>query len=188
MTIGSLRSARRSGAWTPIVLAAALAVLAACSSGPFTKSVPQYPCPKVLILGDAGTLVRFKPGPGRDITDIQFEARIVNFIGGCLYKKDGVDVGLNITIAVERGAAATGSAIEFDYFVAIPDFLPKPEGKRVLNVKGEFPGSRPRLFYQDEVDLFIPLSDGATGPRKEIILGFQLSPAEVEYNRSVRRR
>ncbi len=188
MTTGSRRSARRPGAWTPIALAAALAVLAACSSNPFSKGVTQYACPKVLILGDAGALVRFKPGPGRDITDIQFEARIVNFIGGCLYKKDGVEVGLDITIGVERGAAATDSAIEFDYFVAIPEFQPQPEGKRILNVKGEFPGTRPRLFYQDKVDLFIPLSDGATGPRKEIILGFQLSPAEVDYNRSLRRR
>jgi hypothetical protein len=187
MTTGSRRSARLSDAWTPLVLAAALAVLSACGN-PFKKDIPQYACPKVLILGDAGTLVRFKPGPGRDITDIQFEARIVNFIGGCLYEKDGVDVGLNITIAVERGAAAAGSAIEFDYFVAIPEFRPKPEGKRILNVKGEFTGSRPRLFYQDKVDLFIPLSDGATGPQKEIVLGFQLTPAEVAYNRSVRRR
>lgn len=187
MKTGSRRTARLLDARMPFVLAVALVILSSCGN-PFKKDIPQYACPKVLIVGEADALVRFKPGAGRDITDIKFEARIVNFVGGCVYKKDGVAVDLNIMIAVERGAAAVGSALEFDYFVAIPEFRPKPEGKRIFNVKAEFAGSRPRLSYQDKVNLFIPLSDGATGPQKEIVLGFQLTPSELAYNRSVRRR
>ena len=169
----------------PLLLAVGL-TLGAC--GIIGKGVEQYACPKVLILGDAGTLVRFKPGPGRDITDILLEARIANFIGGCEYTKEGVEVRLRVLIAVERGAASRDSAISFEYFAAIPEFLPRPEGKRILPVRGEFPENLPRLVYQDEIDMFIPLADNATGPEKEIVLGFQLSPAELEYNRSTRRR
>ena len=52
-----------------------------------------YPCPKLYVLADAGSLVRFKPGPGRDITDILFEGNVADFTGTCEY--DGKTGGVN---------------------------------------------------------------------------------------------
>lgn len=167
--------------------AVALAALALSSCSVFKKDIVQYPCPKVFIVGEAGKLVRFKPGPGRDITDILFEANLANFVGSCLYTKEGVDIDLRVTIGVERGAASKEPAIAFEYFVAIPDLRPAATAKRILPVRGAFDGTRPRMVYQDDVKMFIPLAKGSDGPDFEIVLGFQLNPAEVEYNRSQNR-
>lgn len=176
---------RRATLLCTALLAIGLTV-SACSA--FRKEIPQYACPKVLILGDAGSLVRFKPGPGRDITDILFEARIANFVGGCEYTEDGVGITLRVQIAVERGAANRDREIALEYFAAIPAYQPRPEGKSILPVSGSFADNRSRLIYEDEVDLTIPLETGSDGPDVEIVLGFQLTPEEIAYNRSLRRR
>ena len=94
-----------------------------------------YPCPKLYVLADAGSLVRFKPGPGRDITDILFEGRVADFTGTCEYDgKKGVDIDLQVLLELRRGPASNDRAISFEYFVAIPAFRPQPEGKRELPV------------------------------------------------------
>ena len=167
------------------VLAAATLVLASCSA---LEDEARYPCPKVFILGDAGNMVRFKPGPGRDITDIVFEARIANFSGSCEYEKGGVDIELVVRIDVQRGPASPDRRIAFDYFVAIPAFRPQPDAKRVLPVQGAFEENQTRLVYQDEVKMFIPLDKPVEGVNTEVVIGFQLSEDEIEFNRALRQR
>ena len=156
------------------------------------KKDQVYRCPAVFILQDAKNLIRFNPGLGRDITDTRFEAEISNFRGQCDYDKDDnrweVEVELLVQISVERGPANLGRDIEFEYFVILPDPEGKPRGKKVFPVKGQFEEGRTRLVYQDEVRLTIPLKNPNDGVESEIILGFQLSPAELVFNRSRRRR
>ncbi|MGB0631063.1 MAG: hypothetical protein ACPGRZ_10230 [Alphaproteobacteria bacterium] len=151
-----------------------------------------YACPAVFILQDAQNLTRFKPGPGRDITDIRFEARIFNFQGQCDYDEDDnvweVDVELLVQISVERGPANRGRDIDFEYFVVLPDFEGKPGGKQIFPVKGKFEEGRTRLVYQDEVALNIPLKNPNDGGKTEIVFGFQLTPEELKFNRARQRR
>ena len=53
---------------------ARLCLLATAACGILEKD-QRYACPAVFILQDAGqNLTRFKPGPGRDITDIRFRS------------------------------------------------------------------------------------------------------------------
>lgn len=164
-------------------------LVAAC--GVFEKD-QVYACPAVFILQDAQNLTRFKPGPGRDITDIQFEAEIFNFRGACDYDEDDdlweVDVELLVQISVERGPANRGRDIDFVYFVVLPDFEGKPGGKRIFPVKGQFEEGRTRLVYQDDVELNIPLKNPNDGGRTEIVFGFQLTPDELKFNRARRQR
>ena len=53
--------------------------LAACgeSINPFSKDVIDVGCPSAIgALKEAEELTRFRDGPGRDLTDVRFEARI----------------------------------------------------------------------------------------------------------------
>lgn len=170
-----------------LVLAFVGFALSAC--GLFDKA-PSFPCPKVFVLGDAGNLVRFKPGPGRDITDIVFEARIADFTGSCEYdeKKMGVDIELLVQIELRRGPAGGDGAVSFEYFIALPDFRPSPDGKRIMPVTGKFERNLTRMMYRDEVNMFIPLADLQDGPETEIVIGFQLVPEEIEFNRLMQQR
>ena len=132
-----------------------------------------YRCPAVFILEDAKDLTRFKAGPGRDITDILFEAEIVNFTGECDYDEDEglVDIELLVQIRVERGPANRRRDIAFEYFAAIPRFQSRPEGKRVLPVKGVFEEKTTRLVYQDELTMTIPVKTPDDGAALEIVRG-----------------
>ena len=151
-----------------------------------------YACPQVFILQDAQNLTRFKPGPGRDITDIRFEAEIFDFRGGCDVDEDDniweVEVELLVQISVERGPANKNKEIAFDYFVVLPDFEGQPSGKQIFPVKGEFEEGRTRLIYQDSVELTIPLNNPNDAGRMEIVFGFQLTPEELKFNRARQQR
>lgn len=167
-------------------LVAAIGLLAA-GCGLFGKDV-VYRCPAVFILEDAKDLTRFKPGGGRDITDILFEAEIVDFKGDCDYDEGQAEIELLVAIRVERGPANRNRNIAFEYFVAIPKFQAQSEGKRILPVTGEFEENKTRLVYQDEIEMTIPVKVPTDGAALEIVLGFQLTPEELKFNRSRRQR
>lgn len=170
------------------ILAAAVIALSGCG---LLDEKKRYPCPKAFVLNDAGSLVRFKPGAGRDITDVLFEARIGDFAGTCEYdekKKKGVSLEMNVVVDLRRGPASTSPDVEFEYFVAIPSFLPKPAGKSVFPVKGRFEPDQTRLIYRDSVRMFIPLDDPNDGGSLEVVVGFQLTPEEIQFNKSMRQR
>ena len=169
----------------PVLVAALGLLVAGCSL--FKKDV-VYGCPAVFILEDAKNLTRFKPGAGRDITDILFEAEIVDFKGGCDYDDGQAEIELLVAIRVERGPANSKRDIAFEYFVAIPKFQSRPEGKRILPVKGAFGENRTRLVYQDELQMTIPVKVPTDGAALEIVLGFQLTPEELKFNRSRKQR
>lgn len=170
-----------------VAACAAALCLATAACSVFEKD-QVYACPAVFILQDAQNLTRFKPGPGRDITDIRFEAEIFDFRGGCDVDEDDdkweVEVELLVQISVERGPAAAGREIEFEYFVVLSDFQGQPGGKRIFPVKGEFEEGRTRLVYQDDVELNIPLKNPNDGGKTEIVFGFQLTPEELKFNRA----
>ena len=152
----------------------------------------RYACPAVFILQDAQNLTRFKPGPGRDITDIRFEAEIFDFRGQCNFDEDdgiwAVEVELLVQISVEKGPANRQREIELEYFVVLPAFEGKPRGKRIFTVKGQFEEGRTKLVYQDDVALNIPLKNPNDGGKIEVVFGFQLTPDELKFNRARQRR
>lgn len=164
----------------------ALGLLATACSW-FEKDI-VYKCPSVFILDDAKDLTKFKPGPGRDITDILFEAQIVNFVGDCDYDEGEAEIELSVQISVERGPANKGRQVAFDYFAAIPKFSGQAQGKSIFRVTGEFEGNRTRMLYQDDLTMTIPVKAPTDGAALEIVLGFQLTPEELKFNRSRKQR
>ena len=181
-------SALRPFCGIAVVLAASL-LLSACS---VLSEKTGYRCPAVSILQDAQKITRFKPGTGRDIIDIRFQAEIVNFTGACEYDQDGdkweAEVELLIQIAVKRGPANKDGKIHFRYFAAIPEFQSQEQGKSIFSVAGHFEGNRRRLMYQDELSMRIPVVKPMDGQGLGIVLGFQLTPNELIYNRESKRR
>ncbi|MBM3486707.1 MAG: hypothetical protein FJX67_08750 [Alphaproteobacteria bacterium] len=153
--------------------------LAACGS-----REPPRPCPEVLIPRDLGAQVKFRPGPGRDATDVEHEARIIDFQGNCTFAWSGpATVTINVSVEVRRGPAATAPVTDVVYFAAIPRYFPNEAGKRSFPLRVEFRNNNTRVVLQEEVRLNLPL-----GPREPtedyvIYLGLQLTPDEVEFNR-----
>ena len=166
----------RAGAWL-----LALTLLAGCASN--REVGPSKLCPRVDILEFANELVRFLPGLGRDVTDVVFRTRLVNFRGACEVDENEVEVELVLEFVLESGPANRSRKAAFEYFVAIPQFHPQPAGKRRFAVLVEFANNQNRALYRDEISVQIPLKKGQASSDFNIFVGFQVSEAELEYNR-----
>jgi hypothetical protein len=161
----------------PLLVMVTLAPLAACNRTP-----PA--CPRASIISDGATVTRFREGPGRDLTDVTVKGEIVDVAVDCDYDRRGVDVALQVAIAAERGPADRTRTAEFDYFVAVADAQRNILAKEVFHVSLRFPPNQQRTGTVDEIEPRIPLKDRADGVDYHIIVGFQLTPEEIEWNRS----
>lgn len=164
-------------------VAAALLPLALASCSVFgKKEIP--PCPPIYLLSDASKLTKFRPGSGRDLTDVEYEAEIVGYTGGCQYDEKGAIVDLQVSFALKRGPADTDHKADFSYFVAIPHFYPSPDAKAEFATSVTFPEGTNYVRYTDEeVVMRVPVKDKDIIQKYEIYLGFQETREELDRNR-----
>lgn len=161
-----------------------LAVLPLAACGTDAKDLP--PCPRVSVLADAAKMTRFKPGDGRDLTDVVLRAEFLSYRGSCTYdaEKKVAKLSLQVGIGIERGPAAAGRQQTLSYFVAIPAFYPDPKGRSEMPVVIDFPEKSDRVRYTDEeIEVAIPVANLKDLPKYEVFLGLQLDHAALEYNR-----
>ena len=165
----------------------ALALFSAgCSSSIFDRRPPPS-CPPIFILKDAGSLTRYKSGTSKDITDVLFQGKLIDFRGLCEYnfERTEVKIDLNLAFDLSRGPANRDRKAAFQYFVAIPRFHPAPQGRNTFSINAEFPGQASRLRINDDIQIVIPLDPKVSRGDYAIYLGFQLTRQELKDNRRV---
>ncbi len=164
-----------------------LLVLAGCTS--LLQKEPPPACPAVNVLAEAATLDRFSPGGGRDIIDKVFSARVEPAAIKCKYVDDRAALEAELTVAVtlEKGPAPMRRPLSVPYFVAILDRDRNILAKEVFEIPVTFPEGRRRNVLGDVIEQRIPLpSPDAVGDYR-IVLGFQLTRAELEARRQKQR-
>ena len=157
--------------------------VAACDSV-FDRRPPP-PCPPIFVLKDAESFIRYKPGNSRDIIDVQFRGKIIDFRALCEYnrKRTKVEIGLNLAFELSRGPANRDRKVAFQYFVAIPQFHPAPQGRNIFSIRSEFAEREQWARTNDEIELVIPLDPKVSRDKYAIYLGFQLTGEELKDNR-----
>ena len=166
----------------PAVLGLSLA-LGACTGE------PPPPCPFVRVDTNTAHMTVYADGPGRDVTDIAYDVDLVSFDGDCIHDSDGVEVVMDIDFTVTSGASATAGEISFDYFVAIPQYYPDPEGKQVFPITLDLPdqtGARTRIT-EDNVRVFIPLRTREPAASYDVYMGLQIDDQQLRENRNRQR-
>jgi hypothetical protein len=167
-------------------LALLLPLLSAACTDVFRQPETR-PCPPIRLERTTAELTRFRPGPGRDLTDVVLEAELTGYQGTCAYNDagDAVTVELTLAFAAALGPAADDRTQAFSYFVAVPRFFPEPAGKKVFEATITFPEGTDRVRYAgEELAITVPLAEGTSARDVPVYIGFQLSEAEVEYNRN----
>jgi hypothetical protein len=173
--------------WRLVTLTAAVMLTAGC--GGDDANVAQYgagdpiACPTVSIVRDAAEVVQFRPGPGRDLTDVVARGAIADFSGTCDYSDDGAIVDLDLVIIAERGPAAGGDQAQFEYFVAVADPNRTVLAKEQFRTGVTFEEGRDRGIAAEELEQIIPMSRTGLGQDYQILVGFQLTPEQLEFNR-----
>ena len=179
--------------WTAArpLFAALLIFLAGCTAD---QDVILPACPKVTILDDTSTLTRFRDGPGRDLTDVDFNGEVVRLTGSCLYDVDSdtgagiLNMELQVEVKVDRGPANRDRTAEFEYFVSILDTGGKIVAKEIFPFKVEFYGKKVTSKDTDApITMTIPFAAGQSGRDFSVFVGFQLTPDEIRYNRDTNR-
>ncbi len=166
-----------------LFLALMPALLGGCSwfSGPPTP-VPE--CPRVTLLPDANRIAQYRVG-GADLTDLQAEGRIVDVNGACESGSGGNNkITVRVVIDAMRGPATTGNQVELPYFVAITDAGGNILDKQVYTGRADFESNATRT-RMDTAPAILALP---AGQRYTVVVGFQLTEAELRLNRTGSRR
>ena len=169
-----------SAAGSALAVAAAM-LLAGCST--FGGQTLDLACPKVGVLADAAHVTLFAPGSGHSPANVTARGTVADFSGKCSYDDTGVTVALSLALVAERGPALAGNQVAVDYFVA----LSQPDGtiaaKQVFPTTIDFKGNSPRAGTREDVQPHIPLPKGVDARAYQILLGFQLTQDQLDYNR-----
>jgi hypothetical protein len=156
---------------------AGLPLLAACAGEAETR-----PCPQAVVLTDASRQVKFS-GPGRDLTDVLFEASIQAGRLVCEYDDNVLDVDLQVEVVAQRGPANNDRLANINYFVAVAQ-NETVLARESFDIAIPFPGNRTRVSGLEEIGQVITLRANETGGNYRIYVGLELSPEELEYNRA----
>lgn len=163
-----------------VVAAMLVGFLAACTSGPDPEAAEG--CPRVAIVADAALAEQFRPGPGRDLTDMASRAQIVEISGGCAYDGDGVTVTVSMPIVVERGPALSGNEAEYAYFVAVTDLDWNVIAKRTFPIRFRFDSGSGFAAALEELEQAIPLQSQRQAANYQILIGFDLDREQLSRN------
>lgn len=169
-----------------LALALIAGSLGACSSSAQDAQQQRF-CPPGVIVTDAANLVRFRPGHGRDPTDVQFQAEIGKVETRCSFSKSGVSVEMRVAIGVVEGPAAQNRTAQLSYFVAIIGPGRQVAARREFPADYQFTGNRNRVFGLEELTQVIPGVTDVQAQGYQIAVGFVLTQDELTYNRQRRR-
>jgi hypothetical protein len=184
-----LKSFRRV---TGAPLFATLAALALAGCGMFGSSTTEggtslYPCPAVGVLQETEnvTLVR---GSGADLTDVVLKAEMGRVVSKCTYNTSASTITVDLAFdgLAELGPAATSREFTLQTFVAVTRRYDAFDKKQVYNVPVVFEaGQRQMRFVQSVDGTELPYGEDADGRIYQILIGFQLTPEQLQYNRTM---
>ena len=166
-----------------LIVAAMLVVLAGCN----TFDDPP-PCPRVSILKQTRFLTLYGEGPGRDDVDVAFELALRDVASDCDLDIDdeaggGVQVTFALPIYATRGPAAETDRLSVPFFVALADPSRRIVAKEVFTAEVAFDADGASARTVEEIEQWIPLGPGEIGAGYETLVGFQLTPTQLEDTR-----
>jgi hypothetical protein len=172
-----------------ILLVASL-ILGACS-GDDDDDQPRLQCPRVAVLSDASRLTRFASETGRDLLDVDYQAEVTDLFAGCnLTENEAGESVVIIAVAPEilasRGPANKSQRADFTYFVSVVADKQTILSKETFPVSLFFDGNRSQVVYRDDnppVTIDLPWTEAFPTKNYEILVGFQLTQADLNYNR-----
>ncbi|MGD1935417.1 MAG: hypothetical protein ACFB0Z_13100 [Candidatus Phaeomarinobacter sp.] len=166
-------------------MAAAL-VTAGCGwwSGETREQTIARGCPNAGVLSDAAEMTEYRAGGGRDITDVAYRWELLDAVADCSYSGTTIDVDYALSMGVSVGPAADRRVVTATVFVAVTRNGEAVLQKTTFEAEVEFEvGQRTTVYTRTFEGLEFDVGDD-NGVIYDIVLGFQLTPEQVQENRS----
>ena len=147
------------------------------------------PCPYVKVLYDAARYVDFKGGQPA-ISNVGYTGEIENLTSACAYKgEEPIRIAMQVLFEFGRGPQAEGSTKTYHYWVAVTDRNVSVLDKRYFDVTAHFAPGEDRTTMTDTLqNILIPRADhDVSGANFEILVGFDVTPEMVDFNRQGKR-
>jgi hypothetical protein len=169
------------------VVLAAILPMALLGCGNNTRSTLPIACVQPTLVSQGADLTRYAQGAGRDLTAVEFDARLAGLNGSCAPGRGERSIVMSLTaeFSVERGPAATSRIVRLPWFVAVVDAQTETILNEVRFVdQMSFERNETRQTGASEpVQLVLPVGDGRRMQDYRIMVSFQLTPEELAENR-----
>ncbi len=147
------------------------------------------PCPLLGVLYDASRLVEFK-GAEERYANVAYTGEMRGVRGLCRYTgANPIEMSLEIDMAFGKGPAAEGSSRTYRYWVAVTRANMAPIEKQYFDLTVNFPREQDRMAGSEVIRrVVIPrANDTVSGANFEILVGFELTPEQIAFNRAGKR-
>ena len=148
------------------------------------------PCPLMGVLYDTARVVRFEQPGNQRYANIAFTGEMQGVHGLCRYvDADPIRMNMEIEMAFGRGPAATSDRQTYRYWVAVTRRGRAPIEKVYFDVDVRFPRGEQVVTHRERIDeIVIPrANEEVSGENFEIVVGFDLTPEQLQFNRDGRR-
>jgi hypothetical protein len=152
------------------------------------KSNPG-PCPLMGVLYDASRMVEFEQA-GERYANIGWTGEITGVRGLCTYyDATPIEMNMDIDMAFGRGPMAGSDTRTYRYWVAVTRTDVAPIAKQYFDVTVKFPKGANAVTHVEKIKkIVIPRANAEiAGTAFEILVGFDLTPEELAYNRAGKR-
>ena len=145
-------------------------------------------CPVPAILADTQSVTVFRPGTTPDLANELFTVSLINAEGDCTYstREQLVTASLELTFRATRTPTAERASYSVPYFMAVHEGA-RIYAKRLYTLRFSFaPGAATTIIKQAPSDVRIHIDNGKLPWNYQMLSGFQMTPAQIEYakNRS----
>lgn len=166
---------------TCAALALAVLMLSGCSS----DKKADLGCPKIMPAPGADTIALFGPG-GHAAKDVVVGGKIYDLQAKCRHDKVGVALNAEIRFYAQRASMDLKDAT-FPYFVALVDPDEHVVVEEAFTLPFPFlPGETYRRLPAEKITVHLPLKTPSEGSAYTVLVGFQLTPDQLAFNRSTR--
>lgn len=156
-----------------------LPLLAACASSPKDAQT----CPSVAVVRDLHQFADFGRAEKPTRTEFVAAARLDGVRGDCGSEDKKIIANIDIAMRAFRGPRLGGDRAEFPYFVAVLDRDDHVVAKQNLSVTFSLTQEDKMVEKTEAVRVAIPNPAGRDGGYWRVLVGFQLSPEQLAFNR-----
>ena len=153
------------------------------------NAVNAGPCPSMGVLYDASRVIEFE-GADERFSSIAWTGEMRGVRGLCRYVgEDPIVMNLKLNLAFGRGPLAKGNKHTYRYWVAVTRKDRIPLSKQYFEAPVSFSGGEDRAALDVELErIVIPrANENVAGGNFEILVGFDLTPAQLAFNRAGKR-
>jgi hypothetical protein len=143
-------------------------------------------CPVPAILADTQSVTIFRPGTVPDLANELYTVSLINAEGDCTFstKNSLVHASLELTFRATRVPTKEAATYTVPYFVVVHENA-KIFTKHIYRLRFTFaPGATSVTIKQSPDELVLRVSNGKLPWNYQEMAGFQMTAAQIEYNKT----